>query len=128
MRALAVPASAEESITIDPFGRAGGERVEAGADALVKRHRLALEPVGGLRPRLGALEPDLDGAVEQERERGREPVPRPLVERADDLQVEPAAVALVGDRRVGEAIAHDDPTVGQGRADHLGHVLRRSAQ
>ena len=74
---------------------------------------------GALRAR-----PTLDGQVEQERQvraagrRSRRPGAR-----AGSSSGTPGAVALVGERRVGEAGADDRPARSQRRPDDLGHEL-----
>ena len=75
------------------------------AHALVERDVLGLEPVGAPAGRAREAQRGVD--VEQDGDVGHEPAGRPVVERADLVEVEPAAVALVRERRVGEAVAHD---------------------
>jgi len=85
----------------------GGDGEEPFADALVEVESLRLEPVGPLTRR--ARETDGRFDVEQDRQVRRETAGRPLVERPYAHEVESAAEALVRDRRVGEAVADDDP-------------------
>jgi len=75
--------------------------------------------VAAARPR----EPELDGAVEEERPVGAEPPHGPAVDRRDDVGRKPAAPSLVGERRVVEPVAqHEDPAR-ERRLEDLGDVL-----
>ena len=119
------------SATSQPVGRGGhgGGHLRRGATRVDDREALGLgrregqEPVAdaavegevelGLEARdvAGRLarQADLDRQVEQDRQVGREAVGRGRLERAQRLERDAGAVALVGERRVGEAGADDGP-------------------
>ena len=88
----------------------------AGANALEEREVLGLEAVGGARR--GAArggERRLD--VEPERQVGLQAVLDPGLERAQHALVLAAAGALVGEGRIGEAVAQDDLAALERRRD-----------
>ena len=82
---------------------------------------LGLEAVRAVAGRPRDAEHRVD--VEQDRDVGREAAGRPVVERADALEVEPAAVALVGDVESVEAVADARPRPRRARHDLLGDEL-----
>ena len=106
----------------DPGGLRGGDRQEAVAHAPVEVERLALEPVRGTG-RLRALEAEVRRQVEKERQVGRHAAARERVEALDGVERQPAAVALVGDRGVGETIGDDHRAAGERRLDQAADVL-----
>ena len=66
-----------------------------------------------------ALQPDLDGEVEQDRQIRREPVGGRIVQLPQGVERHPGTEALVREGRVGEASAHDGCSVGECRPDHM---------
>jgi hypothetical protein len=103
-----------------PIRRRRGERVEAGADALVERLLLGVEAVV-LAAR--ALQADAHRAIEEQRQMRRDAAARPGIGAGHDLEIEAATISLVGDRRCGEAIGEHDRARRDRRRDELLHVL-----
>ena len=69
-----------------------------------------------------ARDAELGRDVEEQGEVGFEPAGRRGVEAAQQIEIEAASVALVGERRVGEAVAEDDFAALQGGTDDLGDI------
>src|SRR2546425_91047 len=78
----------------------------AAAHAPVKRQRLALEVVEVAPPDAPQSLRGIE--IEEQREVREDPAGRPHVQLADEVRIDTAAVALVGDGRVGVPVAEDD--------------------
>ena len=103
-----------------------GEIEEAFADALVEGQGLGADGVTGFAPQMGgagALETGVGWKVEEERKVGSQAAGGYCVEFSDEFRAEGAAVALVGDRGVREAIADDGLAAFEGGPDDFGDVL-----
>jgi hypothetical protein len=82
---------------------------EARADPLVEGERLLLEAIARTaRALVCARETDGYVAIDPERELGSQPVGRPLVEVAEQLEGVTARIALVCKRGIAVAVADDD--------------------
>ncbi len=68
-------------------------------------------------------EPGGGRQIEQERSIGQQPPGCDRDDPAEDFEIHPPTVALVGHRGISETGTDDDATCGKGRADHLGDVL-----
>ncbi len=108
---------------LDPSRFAARQCQKPGADSGVKPLGLAIEPI--LSSWLASTSAKSGGGrnVEQHRQIRHQRAGRPSVHRAQEFQVESAAVPLIGHRRVGEPIAHDHPTAVQGWLDNLRDML-----
>src|SRR5262245_5287102 len=105
----------------DALGLGPMDLAIAATHAPVKRQRLALEVVEA--PPLDAPE-SLDGIeIEEQCEIRKDPARRPHVQLADQVRIDTAAIALVGDGRVGVPVAKDDAIAREPRANLLGDVL-----
>ena len=109
-------------------GSRGGEGAETRPDALVERDRLGVEAVAAADRGRARCRPTRDRAVEQEGEIRRQPAAGAGVAGADGVQIEAAAVSLVGDGRVGEAIAEDDAPAASAGSMTSATCCARSAQ
>ena len=106
----------------DPvLGVGGGHRPEALEHALVEGRAGELEAV-----ELAAVEAlcgQLGRGLDVDDQRRPMALHRPLVDAAQVVEIELAAVALVGEGRIDAAIADHGPAGGERRDDHLGEVL-----
>src|SRR4029453_17854149 len=93
----------------------------AAAHAPVKHQRLALEVVEAPPP--DAPESLRGIEIEEQREVREDPARGPHVQLADQVRIDAAAVALVGDRRIGVPVAEDDPAAREPRPNFLRDVL-----
>src|SRR4029450_5589888 len=89
----------------------------AAAHAPVKHQRLALEVVEAPPP--DAPESLRGIEIEEQREVREDPARGPHVQLADQVRIHAAAVALVGDRRIGVPVAEDDPAAREPRPNFL---------
>ena len=106
---------------VDPLRLFLGEATEAGDDALVKGEGLAADAVLGIR--VGAGE-SLDGVdIEQDGEVGLEAAGGVVIELVEEVAIEAAAVALVGDGGIGVAVAEDDGAAIEGGTDEAVDVV-----
>src|SRR5262249_39109051 len=78
--------------------------------------------------RVAARARELRGEVEEESVVRPPAAGRQGVDLGDPLPRHAAAVALVGERRVGEAVAEDVDAAGEGRLDDRGEVLARAGE
>ena len=122
------------SISARPFtsftrsGSRRGERVIGVVDLAVELERLIVH--AGFAVRLG----DVAGAgarqagfgidIHQDRQVRLEPAAGDAIERRDGVGAQAAAVALIDQRRIGEAVGKHDFAAVQRRPDHFVHVLR----
>src|SRR5437867_7587819 len=93
----------------------------APAHAPVKRQRLALEVVEMAPPDAPQSLRGIE--IEEQREVREDPAGRPHVQLADEVRIDTAAVALVGDGRVGVPVAEDDAATREPRPNLLRDVL-----
>src|SRR5262249_8463193 len=96
---------AERTVDGVPAAQTFASGAEAGTDAVMKITGLLME---GVVLTLLAGKACTGRKVEEEREIGLDAMGRESVERTDRGKVEAAAVALVSDGRIGEAVADDD--------------------
>lgn len=92
--------SIDRLASVDPnnaFRMLSSKRLEATSEILVEAD-VGLFDTIAFAARLGALEADFDIEVEPEGEIGSESLGGDLVQLVDQMQVEAASVALVGDR------------------------------
>src|SRR5687768_6130225 len=87
----------------------------------MKRELLALEVIETPSP--DAPESLLGRQVEDQRQIGREAAGGVDVQLANEVEIDTPAVSLVGDGRVGVAVAEHDPTAREPAIDLLRHVL-----
>src|SRR5918994_2032660 len=108
----------------EPIRLVGREALVRRADGLEEDGLLrVLEPVP-LAPPPRARQPDLDRDVEEQREVRAQAEGREVLETSELGHVVPVAGALVGERRVEEARAHDPLATLERGPDDAGHVLR----
>jgi len=97
---------------------AAGQVAIAAADALMESQGFLFEPAfvlgGGGIAMAGAVDALLRRDVDDESEVGLQAATGEAVELADEAEVKPAAMSLVGERSIGEAVAEDDASLLQG--------------
>jgi len=97
-------------------GLALGDGEEAGAELVVEVPPHALEAVpAGAAALLGAGKADLGGQIEDQGEVGDEIVGDEAVQQAELALLDPAGIALIGQRRIGEAVGNDPDPRFEGR-------------
>ena len=103
------------------LGLVGGDAQESLAQALVEADVLGLEAIDPLGPRPSARrgpgQPDLGRHVEDEGQVRLRRVDDDPLEARQELRLEPAVAALVGPRRIGEAVAQHEGAALERRAD-----------
>jgi len=97
--------------------------------AKMKLVNLALEPVLPLRrgpgkdSSLRPVQPEFYRAVEEQGEIGPDSLRGDEVQPVNEVQILASPVTLVRGGSVGKAITHNPPAGGQGRLNHLSHML-----
>src|SRR6185503_862041 len=108
----------------DTFGFASRNRFETVFDALEKLAVEFFHAVALLRlPNFAARLAHVDRHVKENCEIGTRVADRKRNHAADGLEVEPAAVTLIGDRGVVEPVAENDFARAQGRTNNFAHEL-----
>ena len=115
------PWSPSEETTIQRCGSARRSAAVSVEDPLVERLAGAFEAVE--LATVEAVGDDVGVGLDEDDERRPHALHRPVVDPAQLVEVELAAVALVGERRVHAAIADHGPAGTQRREDDLGDVL-----
>lgn len=103
------------------FGR--GNSLEPGAQSFMKVAVETLEPVGAPRPQRGTREAGLNGEIEDQSLVGSEIADCELLQFSQLVERHTAAIALIGDRRIIEAIADHPASLSQRRPDQPRDVL-----
>jgi hypothetical protein len=103
------------------FGCGDGEKPVA--QALVEIPVEPLEPVGRAGAARGTGEAVGDGQVEDQRQVGLEIAERKTLQRRQLGERQTAAVPLIGDRRIGKAVADDPPSRRERRLDQPRDVI-----
>ncbi len=100
-----------------------GNSQEPAAEPFMKGRIEALEPIGGIRSRGRSRQPDLDGQIEDHREIRSEGAEGETVQDGERIESQLPPVALIGERRIGEAVGHDPDPLRQRRLDQSGHMV-----
>src|SRR5690606_16843701 len=106
----------------DPARLALRELEIRGAHPLEERSMLALEAV--VLAARNARAADLDGRIEQQREIGLEAALHAVAHALEERAVDTSPAALVGERRISEAVAYDPVAALESRHDHPSEMLR----
>ena len=117
--------SGPRAVHAQPARRLRGERGRRSRPARGRGTR-APHPPGGRAPRGDPPErgPTSTGTSSRTIDVGPQAAGGERGQAVDGREVQAAAVALVGQARLHVAVAEHHPALGQGRAHHLGHVLR----